>query len=107
MTGIGRTGILAEQRTARELGAKLRPASGAMASAKGDMITDRFLIEAKSTVNSSLGVKLDWLLKIGEEARRAGKAPALAINFTTGDGRSREQWVAVPMYVWKELFECP
>ena len=101
--GIGRAGIKSEQRTAKALGARLQPASGAMSAAKGDMKTDRFLIEAKSTTSASLGLKLDWLLKIGEEARRVGRSPCVAIDFIYPSGSSKERWLMVPEYVWKEL----
>jgi hypothetical protein len=70
--------------------------------AKGDMTKGQFLVESKSTINGSLGLKLDWLLKIGGEARALGKTPAMLLNFTTGDGTARESWALVPLWVFKE-----
>ena len=80
------------------------PASGAMQGAKGDIDFDRVLMEAKSTTNESLGVKLDWLVKITQEARNACKSPALAVSFVKPDGSPRQfgEWVLVPRHIWQE-----
>ena len=103
---IGATGRKSERKVARKLGAKLTPNSGAVAGAKGDMHLGDFLIEAKSTVNDSIGVKLDWLLKIADEALSSDRKPAIALTFTHagGDPRVNGEWVAVPLHVWKEMF---
>jgi hypothetical protein len=41
---IGETGRASERRLSKSLGAKLRPASGAMAGAKGDMAIGKELL---------------------------------------------------------------
>ena len=102
---IGSSGRKSEKRLARDLGAKERPASGAMAGAKGDMALGDVLLEAKSTTQTTMALKLDWLVKIGAEARAEGRTPALAISFVRPDGHPQidGDWVAIPMYLFKEL----
>lgn len=102
---IGVAGMKSERNLARRLGGRLTAASGALDGFKGDIQKGNFLIEAKSTINDSLGLKLDWLLKIKKEARAVKKRPALAINFTTRDGRTVPdgEWVAIPLALFEEL----
>jgi hypothetical protein len=104
-SGIGASGRQAERKTAKRLGAKLTPNSGAMVSAKGDMKLWRFLIEAKSTVAASIALKLEWLLKISAEARSMGQRPALTVTFTNADGSPimNGRWVLVPETVYQEM----
>lgn len=104
-------GRKAEKSVAAQLRAKLTPASGALDSAKGDMVMPssngtRFRIESKATERDSMAVKLDWLLKIREEALATGCEPALAISFVQGSGAARDggQWVAIPLRLFKEVF---
>lgn len=101
---IGKTGRVSEKRLTKSLGGRGRPASGAMAGAKGDIDLGGVLMEAKSTVNGSLGVKLDWLVKIAHEARSEHKVPALAVSFIRPDGKPviDGEWVMVPRHVWEE-----
>lgn len=102
--GIGVAGRKSEKKTARRLGLKQTPASGA-AIAKGDLRNDRVLMEAKATVHDSLAIKLEWLIKIAGEAASTGKEPALAITFTNQQGAPRKHgaWVCVPEALWTEL----
>lgn len=103
---IGRAGRNSEKKLAKHLGGRLRPASGAMAGAKGDIDLGSILLECKSTNNMSLQVKLGWLLKIASEARCVGKKPALSISFTHDDGEPVRdgQWVMVKLSDFEELF---
>jgi hypothetical protein len=102
---IGDTGRSSEKHLSRRLGGRLRPASGAMAGAKGDIEIGTVLMEAKSTINDSMGLKFAWLAKIAAEARAVAKTPAIAISFIRGDGRPIDDgaWVLVPERVWREL----
>lgn len=102
---IGDTGRLAETRLAKTIGARLRPASGAVDGIKGDMSLPNFLIEAKSTTGRSISLQHEWLAKIAVEARNNAKLPALALSFTMGDGRPVPQgeWVCVPLSVWNDM----
>lgn len=103
---IGDVGRAAEKRMANDLKARLRPASGAMQGAKGDMTSGKVLIEAKSTVNDSLGLKHAWLAKIAKESRDLGMMPALAVNFTDGTGRPVQNgaWVLIRRSDFVEKF---
>jgi len=104
---IGKAGRKSEQRVAKEIGARVRPASGAMPGAKGDMEVRRALVEAKSTTGNSISVNLDWLAKIAREAMAEGKTPALTVSYVDDDGRPRQDgdWVMIPLYMFRELFE--
>jgi hypothetical protein len=102
-----------EELTAKKMGARLRPASGAMVGAKGDFAASKglpFLYEAKSTTASSLPIKLEWLVKITEEAQAQAKLPALTFGFVLPTGRPRPncsaEWVAIPLPVFQELLEA-
>ncbi len=104
---IGSAGRASERRVAKEIGGKLTAASGAHPLSKGDIKKGSFLIEAKSTQNASLGLKYEYAVKIGKEARGTGKHPAIAINFTDDEGRSKlyGDWVAIPLSLFKELVD--
>ena len=95
---IGDPGRRSELRVAKRVHGRPQPASGAMPGVKGDVRLPEFLLEAKSTVRGALSIKHAWLLEIAAEARAQGTTPALAITFTTGDGRPLKDgaWVAVP-----------
>lgn len=90
-------GNTAEKHLAKKLKGRQSVASGAIDFNKGDITTEQFLIESKATVNESLGVKVDWLLKIAQEALEKNKKPALAIQFVTGNGRPIHNgvWVCI------------
>jgi hypothetical protein len=110
-------GQRSEKRIARrKLKGRQRPGSGSLVGAKGDIsltvketptgaTVRKWLVECKATVNDSLGVKKAWLDKIGREALELGSAPALTISFTHGNGEEKPNgdWVAIPMWVFKEL----
>jgi hypothetical protein len=103
---IGKSGRASEQRLAREMGGRARPASGAMEGAKGDIVFGEVLLEAKSTTNLSLALKHSWLDKIAREARALGKTPALSVSFIREDGKpiTDGEWVLVPRYKFEEFF---
>jgi hypothetical protein len=79
-----------------------------MEGAKGDLKLPGILIEAKSTEAASMALKLDWLLKIKQEALNSGRIPACAINFTLGNGQPRPngKWVLIEESVFHELQEA-
>ena len=94
---IGKVGRDSEKNTAKRLGGDLKPASGAMPSAKGDIELTEFLVESKSTVKDSIYIKRGWLKKIGQEALGVNKYPAVSITFTTEDGKPRHRgsWMLI------------
>jgi hypothetical protein len=106
---IGKSGRKSEKRLTRDLEGRGRPASGAMAGAKGDIDLGQVLLEAKSTTQASMGVKLDWLLKIAREARAEGKSPALSVSFVDEQGQPLldGEWCLVPMHRFKEMLSWP
>ena len=102
---IGSAGRRSEKRLEKDFGVKGRPASGAMEGAKGDIDLGAVLMEAKSTTQESLALKLAWLLKIAHEARSEGKSPALSVSFINEDGKPLldGEWCLIPMHRFKEL----
>lgn len=101
---IGQVGRVSETRLAEQLGARLRPNSGAVAGAKGDMVLPEALIEAKSTIDRSMSVKHEWLAKIAGEARDHSRVPALVISFTHGNGKPLPsgQWAMIPLQEFQD-----
>lgn len=105
-------GAHSEKRVAKCLSAQLRPASGALASKKGDSLatvgTTKFLIESKSTIGPTLRVDLGWLVKIATEARDVRAVPALSMSFVDEGGKDKPHgdWVAFPRHFVEELFEA-
>lgn len=105
---IGDSGRASEKRVAKSLGAKLRPASGAVEGFKGDMGLDDWLMEAKSTVHDSITIEYKWLGKIASEAmQERGKSPAVTISFVDNTGRAVNfgDWVMVRKRDWERLVE--
>lgn len=94
---IGRSGRRSEDRLAKKLQGRQRPASGAMVGAKGDIDLGTALVEAKSTTADSMTIQLDWLAKITREARAEGKTPVLTVSFVDRDGKPRAfgEWALV------------
>lgn len=104
-------GNVSEKRVAVKLGARLQPASGAMASAKSDakMVANeqRYRIECKSTTADTMRLDLGWLTKITSESMTDGSTPVVTVSFVDPSGKPRTQmnaeWVLIPMYAFKEL----
>ena len=106
---IGKSGRKSESRLERALNGRARPASGAMPGSKGDIDLGAFLLEAKSTTQESMILKMAWLLKIAREAKSEGKTPALSVSFVDQEGQPffDGEWVLVPLYKFKEMLSCP
>lgn len=103
---IGDVGRLAESRLAKTLGFRQKPNSGALQGAKGDIEAGTTLLECKSTTARSMKLEHAWCSKIAKEARDIGKIPAIAINFTHGDGRPvpNGEWVMIRLIDFREKF---
>ena len=88
-----------EKKIAKAVGGKRQPNSGATAFQKGDVITDKFLIECKTKTKdcNSFTVKEDWLLKNEEEAFAMARYPALCFDFGPGANR-RYYIISEPMF---------
>ena len=92
-----------ESRVAKLLNGKKVANSGATKFNKGDVRTDRFLIECKTATSekSSFSIKKEWLKKNKEEAFESGlRYSALAIDFG-GD----EDYFVIDSKLMKELVE--
>ena len=101
-----------ENRVAKSIGGKRQRGSGASVYAKGDVKQashkshdlESFLVECKQTKHASMSIKGDWLAKISKEAFAAGLEPALAFQIKgCADPMMEQDWVAVPMSVFKRL----
>lgn len=91
-----------EKQIAKAVGGKQVANSGATRFAKGDVTTDKWLIEAKTCTKEkrSFTIKEDWLIKNKEEAFDMGKDyNALAFNF----GPDTQNYYVIDEYTFKEL----
>lgn len=79
-----------EARGAAQHGGRVRPASGALPGAKGDMRTSDTLVEYKRTNGKSISITAAMLKKIRTEALSEGRRPLLGIEIAGRD------WVLVP-----------
>jgi hypothetical protein len=70
-----------EKRLGKKFDGQVSAASGAFWSRKGDVRTDKYLIEHKYTGNKkSLSIKKEWLDKVEKEAIQDSKMPVLAFH---------------------------
>lgn len=77
-----------EKKVAKAIGGKQTANSGATAFSKGDVRTDKFLIECKTCTSprSQVTIKKEWLIKNEEEKFAMNKEySALAFDFGDGD----------------------
>ena len=91
-----------EKALAKRLNGLTRPASGSTDSKKGDIVIGDYLMDDKSTVNNSITVTKDMLLKINKEAREAGKKPLLSLSFENM-GLAAKTWICMPIDEFEEL----
>jgi len=71
---------------------------------KGDVKSDMFLVEAKSSEQKSIGIKAEWLKKISDEAYGYQRLPAVHLRFgSIEDGLCERDWVMVPQSVFKRM----
>lgn len=70
---IKKTANMLERTLARELNCRRIPMSGAIPSWKGDLESDRYLIDSKNTEKPMVLILASDLAKINTEAREAGK----------------------------------
>lgn len=93
-----------EKKIAKQTGGRQQSNSGATAFQKGDVITEYFLIEAKTTTSErkSFTIQKEWLDKNKEEAFAMHKqCSALAFDF--GDG---EQHYVIDERLFKILMDA-
>jgi len=83
-----------EKKVAKAVHGKRQANSGATAFAKGDVITENWLIECKTKTKdcNSFTIKEDWLLKNEEEAFAMGKNNS-ALCFDFGPSANKRYYV--------------
>lgn len=83
-----------EQKVAKAVNGKRQANSGATAFAKGDVVTQDWLIECKTKTKDckSFTIKEDWLLKNEEEAFAMGKNNS-ALCFDFGPSANKRYYV--------------
>jgi len=100
-------GKKSEKKTAKEMGAKLHPNSGALRGAKSDASKENYRMEMKSTVTQAMLLEMGWLVKIAHEALEQGQTPIVVISFVDNQGvprmRQYSQWVVMPLVTFAEL----
>ena len=93
-----------EKSIAKATGGKRTANSGATDWYKGDVLTDKFLLEAKTKMTSSqsISIKKEWFEKNKREAVFMGK-PHSALVFNFGPGE--ENHYIIDEYLFQELLE--
>jgi len=93
-----------EDQIARATGGRRTPNSGATTWVKGDILTEKFLLEAKTKMTSSDSIKInkEWFEKNKQEMVFMGK-PYSAIVFNFGPGE--ENHYIIDEYLFLELLE--
>lgn len=87
-----------EKKLAKKVGGRRQPNSGAITGFKGDVITQEFLLDLKTTKHMSATVKVEELQKITNEALPYNKVGALVIHFeNVDDVHVPSQWVCMPL----------
>lgn len=92
----------AEEMIAKYFEGKRVKASGALPGNKGDVKTDKYLIEVKSTGGNVIMVDVKWLLKINAEARGSNRIPLLVLKFGKGV-EPLNIWVCINIKDWEQL----
>lgn len=89
-----------EDQVAKTLGGTRQKNSGATLFAKGDVLTEKFLLEmkTKTTHAESISIKREWFEKNTKETLLVGK-PYSAIGFNFGPGEENHYIIS------EELFE--
>lgn len=92
-----------EKKVAKKVGGKQVANSGATAFHKGDVRTNQFLIECKTSTKEvkSVRIQKDWLDKIDEEAFAMNK-PYSALAFDFG-GYESEQYFIINESLFRQL----
>lgn len=92
-----------EKSVAKVVSGKTTPNSGATPWVKGDVVTNKFLIECKTatTEKQSFSIPKKWLEKMSDEAFATGKSYS-ALAFDYGDG---VQHYVISEKLFKKLVE--
>ena len=102
--GVKKRANALEKKVARKHDYRRQPCSGAIAGFKGDLKSDSFLFDLKSTDASSIRIDLAMLRKIRDEATVIDKSPCILLHFNDVE-RLEEEYAVIPMSVFRELTE--
>lgn len=93
-----------EKEVVKKLNGKQTKNSGATPFQKGDVVTDKFLIECKTKTSSSesISIKKEWLEKNKKEALFMGK-PYSTVCFNFGPGELN--YYIIDEYLFKEFLD--
>lgn len=92
-----------ERKLAHDLNGRATPNSGAIDGMKGDVTTDKFLLDSKETGAKSIVISAAMLNKISKEAREAGKRPGIVITLGRVALGTARQWALVPIQDFQEM----
>lgn len=92
-----------ERELAKAVGGHRVVNSGAIPGMRGDVSTEKFLMDSKETGSRQLIVTGQMLSKISNEAREAGKEPALVLKVGQVPLGVARQWVCIPLHVFQEI----
>lgn len=93
-----------EKSVEKDLGGERTKNSGATTFDKGDVKTDKFLIECKTktTPSQSISIKKEWIEKNNKEALFMGKPyTAIAFNF----GPDEDNYYIIDKFLFQELIK--
>ena len=93
-----------EESIAKAIGGRQTPNSGAVPFVKGDVLSEQFLLEAKTKTShaDSISLKKEWFEKNRQEALFMGK-PYSALVFSFGPGE--ENHYVIDEWLFQELLE--
>ena len=91
-----------EKRFARSAGGKRIAGSGSSREKKGDVQVRDFLVQNKSSIGNSIGVKRQDLEDIQDQALNTGRYPAYVMSFYDGPYLVTE-WVAIPRWLVNDI----
>lgn len=93
-----------EKQIAKSIGAKRTSNSGAGKFDKGDLVVDRWLIEAKTCMQpkNSFSIKKQWLTKLKEEQYATNKLYS-SLCFDFGDNKDR--YYIIDENMFKQLID--
>lgn len=95
-----------EHHAGKLIGGRRRGGSGANAFAKGDAISESFLLEAKQTTKGSYSLNTDTLTKISREAIGENRTQLMHIHFQGPvDPIMPRSWVVIAEKDFKRLLE--
>ena len=94
-----------ERDTAQKLGGRTQPNSGASPwlSYKGDVSTDDFVIQCKTTDKNRFTLNEQVIGEIYRQAKLVGKDPAIVLRLEAIQHPIPNEWIAVPIGVWQTL----